>query len=104
MKFLIYFDLLCLFFILLIICVLFVLSSGLRCLCFEVMAHNQCFWVFPLGSLTEMTDVLNPIPPFNGWRFNPHLFQIDVVTFHLFSLKKNYCIYFFYFIFYFLEK
>lgn len=66
MKFLIYFDLLCLFFILLIICVLFVLSSGLRCLCVKVMAHNQCFWVFPLGSLTGMTDVLNPIPPFNG--------------------------------------
>jgi len=33
-----------------------------------LMAHNQCFWVFPLGSLTGMTDVLNPIPPFNGWR------------------------------------
>lgn len=33
-------------------------------------------------------------------RFNPHLFQIDVVTFHLFSLKKTIVFTFFYFNFY----
>ena len=46
MKFLIYFDLLCLFFILLIICVLFVLSSGLRCLCVKVMGWWPIISVF----------------------------------------------------------